>query len=178
MKIVQVFIGSLLLSQSVSLYAESSKQCLKYWNEPVVQFELLKDTQCPHVWEDNFNPHGKKVVENIGFNLKNNNWMSAGICSHIKYKNNNYYIYWADMKHNKTDLIMVFNDNAAFLYSREIDRTKISDSGYTDKDVLDVNLSCAKAGSDSDLISVLNSYILKETNIKNIYKYQIADWFK
>lgn len=73
---------------------------------------------------------------------------------------------------------MIFNDNAAFSYSREIDRTKISDSGYTDKDVLDVNLSCAKVGSDSDLISVLNSYILKETNIKNIYKYQIADWFK
>ncbi|WHR56981.1 hypothetical protein [Acinetobacter haemolyticus] len=178
MRIAQVLIGSLVLFQSVSLYAESAKQCLKYWNEPVVQFELLEDTQCPHVWEDNFNPHGKKVVEKIGFNLKNNNWMSAGICNHIKYKKNNYYIYWADMKHNKTDIIMIFNDNAAFLYSREIDRTKIKESGYTRKDILDVNLSCAQSGSDLNMVSVINSYILKETNIKDISKYQIFDRFK
>lgn len=178
MRIAQVLIGSLVLFQSVSLYAESSKQCLKYWNEPAVKFELLQDVQCPHVWEENFNLYGKKVVRTIGFNLKNNNWMSTGICHHIQHNHKNYYVYRAYVKHNKTDIIMVFNDNASFLYSREIDRAKIGDSGYTDKDILDVNLSCAQAGSDSDLISVLNSYIIKETNIKNISKYQIADWFK
>ncbi|MFH3698708.1 hypothetical protein WAH92_22295, partial [Acinetobacter baumannii] len=82
-----------------------------------------------------------------------------------------YYIYWADMKNNKTDLIMIYSPNNSFAYSRALDQKKIKE-GFKIEDSVDVNLSCGKIGEDINIISVLNGYLHKETSIKNISKYK------
>lgn len=81
------------------------------------------------------------------------------------------------MKNNKTDLIMIYNSNNSFAYSRALDLTKIKE-GFKIEDSVDVNLSCGKIGGDINIISVLNGYLLKETSIKNISKYKTYDRFK
>lgn len=177
MNTVKIMIGACILLNSINLHAESAKECMKYWNEPAVQVFILEDVQCPDIWEDNFSKENKKIAKNIRFDLKDKNWTSTGTCNHVQYKNKNYYIYWAEMKHNKTDLIMIYNDINSFAYSREIDRKKIK-NGFRKEDSVDVNLSCSKVGEDENIVSALNGYLFKETSIGNISKYKINDRFK
>ncbi|ENV10109.1 hypothetical protein F966_01281 [Acinetobacter higginsii] len=176
--IIKLTIASAILLNSMGLYAESTNQCTKYWNETAVKVKVLEDIECPDIWEDGLNKENKKLAKEIGFNLKDKNWMSTGTCNHVLYKNTDYYIYWAYMKHNRTDLIMIYNPNNSFAYSREIDRTKLKKEGFRVEDSVDVNLSCAKSGNDTNIVSVLNGYLFQETSIQNILKYRVYDRFK
>lgn len=177
MKTAKLVMGPYILLNSMNLYAEKAQDCMKYWHEPAVQISLLQSIPCPDIWEDNFNKENQKLVKKIGFDLKDKNWMSTGMCEHVQYKNKKYYIYWVDMKHNKTDIIMIYNDNNSFAYSRVLDLSK-SKGVFRKEDMVNVSLSCEKIGDDIKIVSVLNGYLLKETSINNIYKYKINDRFK
>jgi len=177
MKLLKIAVVIYLLLNSINLYAESVKECMTYWSKPAVQVSVLPDVKCSDVWDDSFRLENKKLVKQIGFNLKDKNWVSTGSCSHVQYKTKDYYIYWADMKNNKTDLIMIYSPNNSFAYSRALDQKKIKE-GFKIEDSVDVNLSCGKIGEDINIISVLNGYLHKETSIKNISKYKIYDRFK
>ncbi len=174
---LKIVIGFYFLLNSMNLYAERAKECMKYWNEPAVQVKVLKDVECPDIWDESFNKGNKKLVKAMGLNLKDKNWMSTGTCNHVEYKNKEYYIYWADIKNTKTDIIIIYDDKNSFAYSREIDRFKIKD-GLKEDEVVDVLLSCGKNGVDKNIVSALNGYIFKETSIRNIFKYKIYDRFK
>lgn len=176
MKIAKVLIGSLVLLQSVSLYAESSKQCLKYWNEPVVEISIISDVTCPDVWEEEFSKNNRIVIEKLGLDRTDDNWISTGLCKKVKHKGNIYFAYRAFLKNDKTNLIMLYDNKKTFAYLRRLDLSKFK-NGYTDQDIVDVNLTCNKLGEDLNISSILNSYILKDTSIKNISKYQISDWY-
>lgn len=177
MKVLKIVIGTYILLNSINLYAESTNECMKYWEKPAAKVSVLQDIQCSNIWEDNFSKENKKLVKEIGFNLKDKNWVSTGSCSHVKYNDKDYYIYWADMKHNKTDLIMIYNTSNSFAYSRALDAKKIKE-GFKKEDSIDVDLSCGKVGEDINIVSVLNGYLLKETSINNISKYKVYDRFK
>lgn len=177
MKMLKIVLGSYILLNSMNLYAENVNECMKYWSEPAVQIRVLPDVQCFDIWEEGFSNENKKVARKIGFNLKDKNWMSTGICNHIQYKNKDYYIYWADMKDDRTDLIMIYNEGNSFAYSRKIDQKNIK-NGFRKEDQVDVNLSCGRIGDDIKIASVLNGYIFKETSISNIFKYKMYDRFK
>ena len=177
MKTLKIVLGSYILLNSMNLYAENVNECMKYWSEPAVQIRVLPDVQCFDIWEEGFSNENKKVARKIGFNLKDKNWMSTGICNHIQYKNKDYYIYLANMKEDRTDLIMIYNEGNSFAYSRKIDQKNIK-NGFRKEDQVDVNLSCGKIGDDIKIASVLNGYIFKETSISNIFKYKMYDRFK
>lgn len=178
MKIRKIIMGLSLLLTTGYVYAERMAQCKKYWNEVAIQVKVLEDTECPSIWEDSFNKDNKKLVKELGFNLKDKNWLSTGTYNHILYKNKSYYIYWSYLKHNRTDLIMIYNASNSFAYSREIDRAKLKKEGFRVEDSVDVNLSCAKSGNDRNIVSVLNGYLFQETSIRNIFKYRVYDQFK
>ena len=91
MKTLKIVLGSYILLNSMNLYAENVNECMKYWSEPAVQIRVLPDVQCFDIWEEGFSNENKKVARKIGFNLKDKNWMSTGICNHIQYKNKDYY---------------------------------------------------------------------------------------
>jgi hypothetical protein len=172
-KIMTIYV----LLNSPTLYAESLKECMKYWNEPAVHINLLEDVQCTDIWEENFQKENKILVKKIGLDLKDKNWMSTGTCNHVNYKNKDYYIYWVYLKNNRTDLIIIYDNKNSFAYSREINRKEI-ENGFGLEDEINVNLSCGKVGDDKKIISVLNGYIYQETSINNISKYKIYDRFK
>lgn len=174
---LKTVVATYVLFNSVALYAESSKECMKFWSEPAVQINLLKDVNCPDIWEENFKNENKILVKKIGLDLNDKNWMSTGTCNHVKYKNKDYYIYWSYLKNNRTDFILIFNNTDSFAYSREINKKEM-EKGFGVNDELNANVSCYKIGVDKKIISVLNGYLYKETSIKNITKYKIYDRFK
>ena len=70
MKLLKIAVMTYLLLNSINLYAESAKECMKYWSKPAVQVSVLPDVQCSDVWDDSFSLENKKLVKQIGFNLK------------------------------------------------------------------------------------------------------------
>ncbi|ENW97879.1 hypothetical protein [Acinetobacter sp. NIPH 298] len=174
MKIAKVFIGSLVLLQSVSLYAESFKQCLKYWNEPVVEIKVLGEVECEHVWEFGQNSASQnrlKLLDQLNLKRKNNQWMSTGICSKVLYNHKEYYIYNANYKEDKDDVWIAYDNKNAFAYFRKI--VAPSEEGARSG----VILSCASIGVDDKSRYVLNSYLKNNTSVSMSF-YKTNDWYK
>lgn len=169
-------VGACILLNSINLHAESAKECMKYWSEPAVQVTVLQDVQCPDIWEDKFSDNNRLVIKKLGLNRQDNNWMSTGACKKVKYNSDIYFVYKAFLKNNKTNLIILYNNKDSFAYLRKLDLSKFK-NGYTEQDIVDVNLTCTKVGKGTSMVSILNSYILKDTNIKDISKYSISDWY-
>lgn len=183
MKVINKFIIIFIIANSMNLYANDTSQCMQYYwsQQKKIDLRILRDEECSDIWEqknDKVSRNKEKILKNINLTPKNSNWMSTGTCKLVQYNDSKYFIYRAYLKHNKTDLIMIYNDNNSFAYSRELDRSKLKNGTFTDDDIIDVKLSCAKQGDDKYIVQVLNQYIVNETSIKNISKYKNFDWFK
>ncbi|MCU4387562.1 hypothetical protein KTH40_08075 [Acinetobacter haemolyticus] len=174
MRIAQVLIGSLVLFQSGSLYAESAKQCLKYWNEPVEQIQVLGEVECEHVWEFGQNratQNRLKLLDQLNLKRKNSQWMSTGKCTQVLYDNKKYNIYYANYKEDKDEIWIAYNNENAFAYFRKI--VAPLEEGTRPG----VVLSCSNVGKNSATRYTLNSYLKNNTSVSMIF-YKTNDWYK
>ncbi|NAR65290.1 hypothetical protein GPS57_16285 [Acinetobacter haemolyticus] len=172
MRLAQVLIGSLVLFQSVSLYAESAKQCLKYWNEPVEQIQVLGEVECEHVWEFGQNSATQnrlKLLDQLNLKRKNGQWMSTGNCKQVLYGNEKYNIYRAYYKEDRDEIWIAYDNKNAFSYFRKI--VAPLEEGTSPG----VVLSCASIGKNEKSRHVLNSYLKKNTSV-SMEIYRINDW--
>lgn len=181
MKLLTTMTSFSLFLACSTVQAEKSEQCLKYWNKPEVEIQVLGTVDCPNIWEDKNDQSSinkKKVFKSIGLDPKNPNWMGTGECEKVKHKEIIYLIYRTYHKVDRRDIWMIYRDKDSFSYLREIDKRKLINENFSVDETVDSKINCGKIGLDKYIISVLNSYLKHNTSIKNINKYKINDWYK
>ncbi len=174
MKLLKIAVMTYLLLNSINLYAESAKECMKYWNEPVVGIKVLGEVECEHIWDFGISENSQnrlKVLDQLKLKNRTGQWMSTGICQEILYNGNKYKIYNANYKEDKHDIWMIYNSNNVFSYFRKVANSVNGFGG------LGVDLSCSGLGGDKNIKYILNSYLKDNTSI-NMRIYRENDWYK
>jgi hypothetical protein len=175
MKVLKIVMGTYILLNSISLYAESTSECMKYWSEKsAASLKVLEEVECENIWE-----YGKssatqdrlKLLNQLKLNPKNNQWMSIDECSKVSYNKKNYYIYRAYYKEDRDEIWIAYNDKSSFSYFRKVNSPQ--KEGENSK----VSLSCAKNGEYDEARSVLNNYLKNNTSVSMSY-YKVGDWYK
>ena len=158
-----------LLFSSPTLYAESSKDCMNYWNQPVKKITVLDDVECDHIWEFGKNKIGDsrlKILESLDLEKENEQWQSIGECQQVLFNKKKYHIYNARYKEYGHNIWLIYDNKNAFAYFRKVNSKDQS-----------VDLSCAQEGKDSDLKFILNTYLKTKTSV-SMKKYRAKDWHK
>ncbi len=169
--IFKILLNIIFLTISVNVFAESGKECTKNWSYPNFNVKLLGEKSCLNIWElggDVSSKNRLNLLKIMGLKSKNSQWMSTGTCVEVKYNNQNYLIYNAYLKEDKSDLWMIYNNSEAYAYFREV-KNPISD-GFS------VNLKCAEIGKNEQIKYILNNYLKKQTSI-NLDFYRLNDWY-
>lgn len=181
MKLLTTMTSFSLFLACSTVQAEKSEQCLKYWNKPKVEIQVLGSVDCPNIWEDTNDQSStskKKIFKSLGLNPKNPNWMGTGECEKVEHEKNIYLIYRTYHKVDRRDIWMIYRNKDSFTYLREIDKKKLINETFSVDETIDAKVHCGKIGLDKYIISVLNSYLKHNTSVKNINKYRINDWYK
>lgn len=174
MKTVKIIIGSYILLNSMNLYAESAKECMKYWQEPTAPIKVLGEVECENIWDfgkTNATKNRLQLLDQLGLKSKNSQWMSTGNCSKVLYDKKTYYIYQAYYKQDKDDIWIAYNDKSAFAYFRKVI------SPLSNGENAGVSLKCAKTGGYAEAKTVLNSYLKSKTSV-SMSTYKSDDWYK
>lgn len=158
-----------VLTSSSILYAESSKECMQYWNQPIKKIKVLEEVECEHIWEFGKNKSSLsqlKVINNLKLKASDALWLSTGQCQKILYNKNKYNIYNAEYKEYGNNIWLIYDDKTAFAYFR-----KVNSRDQT------VDLSCNQVGMDHEIKFILNSYLKNNTSV-SMEKYRENDWYK
>lgn len=156
------------LSSSI-LYAESSKDCMNYWNQPIKKITVLEEVECDHIWDFGKNKMGDsrlKILDSLNLKKDNRQWQSIGECQQVLSNKKKYYIYNARYKEYGHNIWLIYDDKNAFAYFRKVNNKDQS-----------VDLSCAQEGADKNLKFILNSYLKNNTSV-SMQKYKPNDWYK
>ncbi len=157
-----------LISSSI-LYAESSKECMQYWNQPIKKIKILEEFECEHIWEFGKNKSSLsqlKVINNLKLKTSDAQWLSTGQCQKISYNKKQYNIYNAEYKEYGHNIWLIYDDKTAFAYFRKVNSRDQS-----------VDLSCNQVGIDHEIKYILNSYLKNNTSV-SMEKYRENDWYK
>lgn len=154
---------------SPTLYAESSKECMNYWNQPIKKITVLEEVECDHIWD--FGKSKKslnrfKVVNNLNLKTTNTQWMSTGQCQKVSYNKKQFNIYNSEYKEYGHNIWLIYDDKNAFAYFRKVNSKDQS-----------VEVSCAQEGADTNLKFILNTYLKNNTSV-SMQKYKANDWYK
>ncbi|WP_227602067.1 MULTISPECIES: hypothetical protein [Acinetobacter] len=167
-KIIKILAIIMFLNSS-ALYAESSKECMSYWNLPIKKIEVLEEVECEDIWnfgKDKSSLNRLQVVNNLNLKTKNSQWLSTGQCQKISYDKKIYNIYNTEYKEYGHNIWLIYDEKNAFAYFRKIN---IKDQS--------VVLSCNEVGQNKELKFILNSYLKNNTSV-SMEKYKANDWYK
>lgn len=170
--VFKVLLNIIFLTISVSVFAESGKECSRGWNYPISDVKLLGEKSCLNIWElskDASDKNRLNLLKIMNLKARNNQWMSTGTCIEVKYKNKNYLIYNAYLKEEKSDIWMIYNNSEAYAYFRDVKSPM--DDGFR------VDLKCAQIGKNEQIKYILNNYLKKQTSV-NLDFYKLNDWYK
>lgn len=169
---LRLLLNIMFLTVSINVFAGNSEGCSGGWSYPISNVKLLGDKSCLNIWELGRDAGSKNRLSLLrGMNLKENNnqWMSTGTCAEVRYNNQNYMIYNAYLKEEKSDIWMIYNNSEAYAYFREV-KSPMNDG-------FNVNLKCAKIGKNEKIKYILNNYLKKQTSV-NLNFYKLNDWYK
>ena len=175
MKVLKIVIGTYILLNSISLYAESTNECMKYWSEKSsISLNVLGEVECENIWEygkSNATQDRLKLLNQLKLTPKNNQWMSTGECSKVSYNENVYYVYRAYYKEDRDEIWIAYNAKSSFSYFRKVSSPQNEGENFK------VSLSCAKNGEYEGAKSALNNYLKNNTLVSMDY-YKVGDWYK
>lgn len=163
----------LVMSIFISIPVFSKENvCEKTWDmfkNKNISIKIDKiNVPCKQIWED---VHKATIVENIGLNPKDNQWMSTGECQVIEVNENKYQIYYAYLKNDHSDIRIINDANGNyFSYSRNLGRYDVFEDKFSPTKKANKNgveLSCSGLGNFEKLKPILSSYIInKKIDIK------------
>lgn len=169
MKKLKEIIAIVVFLNSSTLYAESSKDCMSYWNQPIKKIQVLEEVECEHIWNfgrDKSSLNRLQVINDLNLKTNKSQWLSTGQCQKISYNKKIYNIYNAEYKEYGHNVWLIYDEKNAFAYFRKINSKDQS-----------VVLSCNQAGKDQELKFILNSYLKNNTSV-SMEKYKANDWYK
>lgn len=169
MKKLKKIMTILVCLSSSTLYAESSKECMNYWNQPIKKITVLEEVECDHIWDFGKNKNSLnrlKVVNSLNLKTTNTQWMSIGQCQKVSYNKKQFNIYNSEYKEYGHNIWLIYDDKNAFAYFRKVNSKDQS-----------VEVSCAQEGADTNLKFILNSYLKNNTSV-SMQKYKANDWYK
>lgn len=169
----------LITFSSVAIAQEN--ECEKIWQSNKNTYQELKistkKVSCNHVWEDQ---NKIKVINAMGINPKNSQWMSTGDCEVIALNSKKYKIYYAKFKIDHSDLWIISDNNENyFAYFRDLGKFDMMQDEFhptKNSNKKGVELKCVTLGNSEKLKPLLSSYI----NNKKIdaEKFAFEDWGK
>ena len=154
---------------SQTLYAETSKDCINYWNQPIKKIKVLEEVECEHIWEfgkNKIDDSRLKILDGLDLKKENGQWQSIGECQQVLYNKKKYHIYNACYKEYGHNIWLIYDDKNAFAYFRKVNNKDQS-----------VILSCSQVGMNNELKVILNSYLKINTSV-SMKKYRANDWYK
>lgn len=153
----------ILMSLSVQTYAEKN-HCEKIWQKNKNAYQHIKvyaePVPCKHVWEDS---NKTIIVQNMGLNPKDNQWLSTGKCKMIEVNKNKYQVYSASFQKDHSDLQIIDDGKGHYFgFFRDLGKFDLVDNKfYPNKKANEngVELKCSNIGNTNTLEPVLSSYI-------------------
>lgn len=178
---MKYFLTLIILITFSGVVTAQENECEKIWQSNKNTYQEVKivnkEVSCKHVWED---LNKIKVVNAMGINPKNSQWMSTGDCEVIGLNSKKYKIYYAKFKIDHSDLWIINDSNENyFAYFRDFGKfDMVKDEFHPTKNSnkKGVELKCATLGNSEKLKPLLSSYI----NNKKIdaEEFSFEDWEK